>query len=376
MIGLPKLNRLITNNLLLVLFLIGLTACNSQHKPSLWLTQAEIDALPTEGESYEHVVNIANLVPLDTVSNAEGLLYRPSLTPNISHQDNDHNNQTYAAALLCARGVDQKYCDQAEKGLKDAIGTEEGGRSLALSRNLLAYVLAADIIGYRDPEFMNWLDEVRYKELQGRSLISTHDDRPNNWGTHAGASRLAASAYIGDTEDVEAAIQVFRGWLGDRKAYAAFRFGSTENNLNWQADPRSPVGINPAGATKDGHNIDGVFPEEMRRCGDGSFRWPPCKTGYTWEALQGTMMQAELINRMGYPAWDWESKAILRAVTWLHETTFDDGGHDLPLGDDRWQPWLVNYAYGTDFPAERATEPGKNMGFTDWTHGDRTRQKD
>ena len=41
-----------------------------------------------------------------------------------------------------------------------------------------------------------------------------------------------------------------------------------------------------------------------------------------------------------------------------------------PEGDDIWQPWLVNAVYGTDFPVESPTDPGKNMGWTDWTHSD------
>lgn len=347
-------SRLLT--LLVLVFAAGCSLFESEEEeiepePSLWLSQAEIDTLPVEGESFENVVSYANR----------------GLTADISDQDNRHDSQTYAAALLCARGVSQDYCVMAEQGLKDAIGTEEGGNSLALSRNLLAYVLAAELIGYRGTEFMTWLDEVRKKNLDGRTLISTHEDRPNNWGTHAGASRIAASYYLGDAADVEAAAKVFQGYLGNREAYAAFRYGG----LAWQADPQTPVGINPPGATKNGYNIDGVQPEEMRRCETGEFVWPPCKTGYTWEALQGSIMQAELLTRLGYPAWEWESKALLRAVNWLYDTTFSDGENDPAVGDDRWQVWLINFACGTNFPAERATQPGKNIGFTDWTHGGR-----
>lgn len=328
---------------------------------SLWLSQAEIDALPTEGESFENVVAWAN----------------KGFSAEISDQNSRHDGQTYAAALLCARGVGQEYCDQAEQGLADAIGTEgsennSDHRTLALGRNLLAYVLAADLIDYRDPDFLSWLDAVRFKVLNNRTLISTHEDRPNNWGTHAGASRIAAAHFLGDSTDVEEAATVFHGYLGNRDVYIAFRYGG----LAWQADPRAPVGINPPGSTIEGHDVDGAQPEEMRRCGTGAFVWPPCRTGYTWEALQGSIMQAELLTRLGYPAWEWESRALYRSVEWLYNTTFADGEIDPAVGDDRWQIWLINYAYGTDYPAERATQPGKNVGFTDWTHGDRTATAD
>jgi hypothetical protein len=101
----------------------------------------------------------------------------------------------------------------------------------------------------------------------------------------------------------------------------------------------------------------------MRRA--GRFRWPPRDTGYPWEGLQGAIVLAELLSRAGYPAWDWEEQALLRAVEFLYEIGWP------AEGDDEWQIWLINHAYGTNFPAETATNPGKNMGWTDWTFGSR-----
>jgi hypothetical protein len=331
------------------------SACNSGHEPSLWLTQQEIDALPTEGESFRYVVEFAN----------------KGLSANLYDQNSDHNNQTYAQALLCARGVGNDYCEMARVGIIDAMNTEGEPRMLAMGRNLAAYVIAADLIGYRDEIFLNWLKEVRHLEISGRTLITTHEIRPNNHGTVSGASRIAASAFIGDKDDVEAAAKVFHGYLGNRDVYSGFIFGGPDRILDWQANPDEPAGINPPGATRDGHSIDGVLPDEMRRCGDGSFHWPPCRTGYNWGGMQGAVLQAELLNRQGYPAWEWESRALLRAANWLYNTVADDGETYYPRENMRWQPWLINYAYGTDLKTERATPPGRNMGFTDWTHGGR-----
>ncbi|MEX0685697.1 MAG: alginate lyase family protein [Balneolales bacterium] len=347
------------HNLLLpvILFLIfiscsGLNSENA-HEPSIWLNQTEIDDLPTQGESFEYVVNFAN----------------SGLKANLFDQDNDHNNQTYAQALLCARDVDQVYCDMAIQGIIDAMHTQGEAHMLALGRNLAAYVIAADLTGYRDPQFIKWLDEIRHKEISGRTLISTHERRPNNHGTVAGASRIAASAFLGDESDVASAAQIFHDWLGNREVYTDFVFGGPDGILDWQANPDKPVGINPPGSTKEGHNIDGVLPDEMRRCGDGSFKWPPCRTGYNWGGMQGAVLQAELLHRQGYPAWEWESKALLRAASWLYNATADDGDTYYPRIEMRWQPWLINKTYDTNFKTERATPPGKNMGFTDWTHG-------
>jgi hypothetical protein len=175
---------------------------------------------------------------------------------------------------------------------------------------------------------------------------------------HAGASRAAIAVYLDDARELERSAQVFRGFLGDRGAYAGFDYGS----LSWQADPTAPVGINPRGATKDGHSIDGVVPDDQRR--GGGFRWPPHRASYVWEGLQGAFAQAVVLYRAGHvDVWDWEDQALLRAVQWLHEQC------NFPArGDDAWVPHVVNHYYGTSFPAPVPSGHGKNVGWTDWTH--------
>ena len=151
--------------------------------------------------------------------------------------------------------------------------------------------------------------------------------------------------------------QVFKGYLGDRTSYAGFSYG----DLSWQCDASKPVGINPAGCTKNGNSIDGVLPDDQRR--GGSFSWPPPHENYVYEALQGALMQAVILKRKGYDVFNWENKALLRAFQWLHNVA-----NFPPEGDDRWESHLINYFYGTNFPAQVPTSPGKNMGWTDWTH--------
>jgi hypothetical protein len=313
----------------------------------MWVSPAELAGLPMSGTAWSRVK-----------STADGSLG----TANISDQDSGHDVRTYAVALVYARTGDAAYRAKAKSAIAAAIGTEAGGRTLALGRNLLGYVLSAELIDLAsydkalDGQFRTWLAAVRTKNLDGRTLVSTHEDRPNNWGTHAGASRIAASIYLGDAADVARAAKVFKGFLGDRASYAGFKYG----DLSWQCDASKPVGINPVGCTKNGHPIGGVIPDDQRR--GGTFTWPAPKENYVWEALQGVVVQAELLRRQGYDAWSWESQAIRRAVAWLHDV------NSYPAeGDDTWQPWIVNFAYGTKFPAP-AARSGKNMGFTDWTH--------
>jgi hypothetical protein len=305
----------------------------------LLVSTSHLMSRPTSGPAWDALVTHANAFT----------------AVNLSNQDDPNNVRLLGKALVTVRtGGDVSPIHAA---LARVPGTEAGGRTLALGRNLAAVVLAADLTGYRDPAFVSWLREVRHARLDGMTLVETHVERANNWGTHAGASRIAVALYLGDTHDLARAASVFRGWLGERAAYAGFRYG----DLDWQADPAAPVGINPRGATKQGHDVDGVLPEEQRRA--GGFSWPPPQEDYVWEGLQGALLQAELLHRAGYPAYSWADHALGRAYRWLHQVAAYPAA-----GDDTWQPHLVNARYGTSYPAPIPARHGKNFGFTDWLY--------
>ena len=52
-----------------------------------------------------------------------------------------------------------------------------------------------------------------------------------------------------------------------------------------------------------------------------------------------------------------------RAVNWEYNV------NGFPAtGDDTWQIYIINHAYGTSFPAGGAST-GKNMDYTDWMYG-------
>lgn len=333
------------------LMLIGylLVVAGSEHLPAqtngIWISAAELAQLPMSGPAWNNLKTEAD---------------KPAGTPNLSNQDDPTNVRVLAKALVYARTGIASYRDDVIQACMDAIGTEVGGRTLALGRELIAYVIAADLVGLppdNDAIFRLWLKDVRHKELQGRTLISTHKDRPNNWGTHCGASRVALAIYLNDTTEVANSAKVFKGYLGDRASYAGFTYG----DLDWQVDPGQPVGINPLGAVKQGHSVDGVLPDDQRRA--GGFSWPPPKENYVYEGLQGALAQAVILYRQGYDVWNWEEQALLRAFKWLHNEA------NFPAeGDDTWEPHLVNYFYGSNFPAPIPSRPGKNVGWTDWTH--------
>jgi hypothetical protein len=327
-------------------------------RPGVWLSPAEVRRLPERGPAWQQVKAVAD---------------QPLGRADISNQDNEHDTRTLAVALVYARTGQPRYYLKAAQAIMDAVGTERGGRTLALGRALVSYVVAADLIGLRDDParaapFRSWLEGVRRERLapQARpTLIATHELAPNNWGAHAGASRIAADVYLGDTRDLARAAAVFKGWLGDRSVYSGFKFG---DDLSWQANAKALVAVDPPGARRGGHAIDGALPDDMRRgC---RLRFPPCATLYPWEALQGAVVQAEMLSRQGYDAWNWQHRALLRAANFLFglDRAYPQAHWWAPRGN-AWIPWLLNRRYGTRFPAHAPARTGKGMGYTDWTAG-------
>jgi len=344
----------------------------------IWISREEVRRLPMVGPAWDQLKAAAD---------------GPLGEADIANQDSDHDVLTMAVALVYARTGDESYRKKAAAAIESAIGTEQGGSTLSLGRNLLSYVIAADLIdlGNFDPSadglFRQWLERVRTEKLTSKAvpeqtLIGTAERAMNNWGGMAGASRAAIAAYLGDATDLARAAKVMKGWLGDRSAYPAipgplfgpgdvgkgFRAGGYDDDLSWQADPARPQGVNPPGAQKEGHSIDGALPEDMRR--GGSFRWPPVYTQYPREALSGYVALAELLYRQGYDVYAWSDKALLRATRFLYDLgrRFPDQGW--------WEPevrayWIINYRYGTSFPVEVGNTIGRNFGWTDWTHAAR-----
>jgi hypothetical protein len=325
----------------------------------IWISRAAVLKLPTSGPAWNSLKREAE---------------RDCGAPNIDNGKTDHNVCIMAKALVFARTGQTSYRSDVVNAIQSIVasgtfgpgGTGVGSGALAMGRELGAFVIAADLIELPvynrelDAQFRDKLRELRTTPTEGGgadNLIDCHEKRPNNFGTHCGATRAAIAVYLGDQKDLERTAQVFKGWLGDRFSYAGFDYG----DLYWQCDPQKPVGINPKSCTKKGHSIDGVLPDDERRA--GKFTWPPPKENYVYEGLQGALAQAVILHQQGYDVWNWEDKALLRAFKWLYQEA------QFPAeGDDAWQPYVINRVYGTDFPTLMPADPGKNVGWTAWTH--------
>lgn len=314
----------------------------------MFISEGELRALPTSGGAWNNLLDWAG---------------ESAANPELKDQNDDTDAVVVAKALVYARTGQAVYREQVIEAIERVMGSERGSGILAVARNLAGYVIAADLVkldGATDARFRAWLEEVRFQVFDGQgpdlSLVSCHEERPNNFGTHCGTSRIAAALYLGDEGEVQRAANVFRGWLGDRNAYRGFKFGS---DLSWHCDPNQPVGINPADCQKEGKTLSGVLPDDQRR--GGSYSWPPPKENYVWEALQGALGQAYLLERQGYDPFGWSEQGLLRATGWLYETASFGAN-----GDDSGLPWLIDARYGTGF-ASNAAHPGKNgLGFYDW----------
>jgi hypothetical protein len=301
--------------------------------------------------------------------------------------DEETGNFVLAKALVAVR-LDSKVSaglkDDVVKIIGQAIGTENGANALAVGRNLAAYVIAADIIDlpkirpdFDESVFRPWLRSFATRKFTGRTLRSCQEDRPNNWGTHCGASRIAIAAYFNDQMGMTQAASVFQGWLGDRRSYSGFKFGPEA--FSWVSDVclRSasscqPVPVNPRGALVNGHNVDGVVVDDQRRTGE--FTWPPKYTYYSYGGLGGAVVQAGILHRFGFDAWQWGDRALKRAVEWMYYDgdrkpkwdTCDDANKRYVLD-------VVDHAYGSNFIermncAPEASKPGRNIAWTSWTH--------
>lgn len=362
----------------LVALMLGLVALGGGITPTtpvaigasdyILMPRAELLSLPMSGTAW---------TGLKTVADA-------SLgTPNLCDQDSKHHLRTLAAALVYARTGIASYGQKARDGVMAALPTQVVGcnnATLALGRQLAAYVLAANFAGLsgaQDTTFRTWLSAIRTKIVGGHSvwnsIRTTHQLAPGNWGAHAGSARIAADIYLGDTADLAAAAKVTRGFLGDRTAYAGFTQKLDSDDLSWTCTGSAATYTpeDPA-CTKSGINLDGAIATDISR--GGALRWPPADPGipYQLESIQGAGLQVELLYRNGYSdAWTWSNSALKRAAAVVTRSGASGGtGWNLTTAS-RQMPWLLNKRYGTSIPT-RTAGMGRSIGFTDWLYGGAT----
>ena len=353
--------------LALLLALVGIGDRASHAWPSeqdlLIAPRDAIMALPTTGPAWDAVVAAAD----------------KALVPDLSDQDNRTPAYAVAAGLVHVRTGDPGYSAKVVDALRQLPGTEFGSssRTLAVGRQLAGWVLAADLVDYRDPGFVSWVDGIRTAEIGGHgrwyALTQTHENSANNWGTFAGASRLAASLYVGDEKDVARVAELLAGWLGENTdAWPGLPAGESVGgfertsafDVSWSCTGEDWTPLN-SGCGTASSDLNGGLVEELSR---SSTSWPddPERTGfsYSWEALQGIALQGILLHQNGYPdVWAWSNDGPRRAIAYLDRTGGMEGDNFHRV--NHWVPWVVDAVYGTSY-ANGPAGDGRNFGFTDW----------
>lgn len=323
--------------------------------------------LPTSGNAWEKMRNVA---------------YGSWGAADLKNQDNKHDINLLAGAFVYARTGDPALRSKVRDGILAAKRTlDESGEwqttngVLAAGRQLGAYVIAADLIDLKnfdasaDNEFRSWLSGIRTTEIgthgRWRTLTFTCENAAANWGTHACASRIAASLYLGDTADVNRAAAIIRAFFGERDAYPADAPGregyfahTSSYDSSWACDEQNWTGVNPD-CEKSGVNISGAFVEDASR-GGGCCTLQGDGKQYSKEALQGLVASAEMLYRTGRygDPYSWSDQALRRAIEFMLRSGWDT---------DTFAPWLLNVRYGTSYPVP-SSGSGRMMSWGDWLY--------
>jgi hypothetical protein len=310
---------------------------------SLIMSDAELMQRPMSGSAWTYLKSVA-----------DGSLG----TPDISDQNNRHAVKTLAVALVAARTGDSAYADKAKQAIASAIGTDTltTNTVLAVGRSLGAYVMAADLIGYRDPAFLAWIKHLRDDDIgthgRWKSIRFCSEDTSSNWGSFALASRIAVSAYLGDRADLDRCWQIFTGYTD-----GSWPFRKTADyQVAWQCGS-GYIAIDSV-CNKDGMNLDGAPVEDASRN-----PYPVPHAGYVTEGFQGYVVQAMLLQNQGYDAWNAGSERMKRVADFqLRFGIFNYNSVGYHIA------WMLNHFYGTSYPTVRAGY-ARVFGYADWLFG-------
>ena len=387
-----RLNKLLAVLSLVVFMVVALGATASgagaaTASPML-ISRERLATLPTTGSPYAYMKQRADAamtyMSLTTPSstspwlpnyNGSGSVTRPGV-------------QTLAAALVYARTGDVRYRDFVIRANRFVIGTEDSASTdgtsfsnklLAVSRNIGAYVLAADLVGmdpnvagsrsgYTATVWRTWLGALRTKLIGGssgscESITRCNNERAHNWGAFASAARIAIDIHLGDATDLGVAVDRLKRWLGESLTGAQWN-PTADFDASYACIPANSVWTAVNGSSC-GLRKDGMLVEDISRSAGQFFTYDSTGIGYTMEAYQAQLFAAILLQRQGYDVFAWGNQALRRVMDWLQREGKPFGNNS---GVEKHVSWIPRYFYNTRY-ATTAAGMGRTLGFTDWLYG-------
>jgi uncharacterized protein YjdB len=351
---------------------------------ALWISKAELDALPMSGPAWTGTGELKQTADA-------------AWTPQPIEQQSSHmfNVQAMAGALVFARlypgSEAEPYRQKVVQAIRDvmAFGDDVSSSATAPNRNLGAWAISADLVNLPaydpvlDAAFREWL--MRKLDLEYRSTpktIRAQIARPNNQGSWASFSLAAASVYLGDVGTLDLIAVRMRRFFGDTSIPYEFRWYGDQS---WQMNPTvvsTRVGINPKGAARNGHNFDGIQPEDQARNEPNAYDPADFPNVYTTRynevSLEGLFGAVLILHRAGYTDLLRASdRALLRAAAWVRYSAdqFPEKGYRYFTDALEASRPLVNFFYDVDFPEDRTRNQinGRAFGYgwTYWTHAGR-----
>jgi hypothetical protein len=346
------------------------------------MTAAEIRALPMSGAGWSNVVTQSDKTIVVNMSSS-----------GISSQAAAHS---FSAALRYVRTGQVAYRTKVVEALEKVRTWDyaNNGYYSTYERQLTGWLMAADLVNHRTPEFLAFVDKIRFVDLPGHSawggLFKSSHRSANNHGQLARASLLAANLFLGDMNKrtpsgnpggVEQDIRYFRAYLGDTSFYGTYAgtsasvawggFGTGSDGWNYggtymhstKANVWAPINPVSSGPTKDGAINQDAHRDQTSFALDSSGR-PILGSGgamYSYTAGNGILMEATLLAAAGYTdVWQWSDQAVLRWRAFLHRWNYGQT-HPSVHG---WIDPLLNHIYGTGYPA--VDEQGYGLTGTRW----------
>jgi hypothetical protein len=354
-------------------------------------------SLPTNTPAYQSMKATADhaMTTLDLTEPASGASpWLPNYAPNANGIGK--GAQTLAAALVYARTGDQAYKDFVVRVNRFIIGsetedpnngeTDDRDKSLAVMRQISAYILAADLVGMdrrvtgsrageQSKEWVTWLGELRTTRLDpspaNKLTIEKNLEMATNHSAWALASLTAINVYLGDEARLAYVIGRVKLYLGETMEGTPW-VKSLEYNGSWACHPPGVavefIPVNPADC---GPGFDGIMVEDASRSDDPNApnNWPNWSTrgkDYSFHGYMAVLVTAIMLDQHGHhDVWNWGNQAIKRIMDQFNRL-------GIATGNGRSQAqhvsWIPRYFYGVDYPKVTRPLPADTLGYTDWLY--------